>query len=337
MSRMVQSRLIAVSGAVGALALALSAAAASAQSGKPWVHGVIEPKADAGIFMMAEQRGFFKKFGLDVKVIKIKNDQIGLKAAIAGELDSYEGGPGSAMIADSRGVDVRIIGCPWVVVPHGIFVHDDITSMKQLEGKTIAISAPGSFPDILARGALAKYGVAADKVKMATVGGDLDRYKALVAHVVDGAVVSGEYLPVAKKEHIKMLVSGGEALPNFVRTCVQAPEAALKARPQDAAKFVAAEIEALHYAAAHKDETVKVAQEVTGIKPSDPRPAFIYDLAMKQHAIGVNMPIPMEKMAWLQDELIHLGKIKKKMDVSKFVDHAPREAALKLIAQQKKK
>jgi len=317
-----------------AMAVAVTGGIASAQTGKPWRHGVIEPKADAGILMMASQRHFFEKVGLNVEIVKVKNDQIGLKAALAGELDSYEGGPGGAIVADSRGVDVKVIGCSWLTVPHGIFVHDDITAMSQLKGKTIAISAPGSFPDILARGALAKFKVPEDSVKFATVGGDLDRYKALVAHVVDAAVVSGEYLPLAEKQKIKMLVSGAEALPDFVRVCSMATEKRLKERPDDAAKFIAGEILALRYAVKNKAETVKVAQEVSGIKPDDPRPAFIFDLAMKQHAIGTEMPIPMDKMAWLQNELIHLGKVKKAMDVSKFVDNAPREAALKLLEKK---
>jgi NitT/TauT family transport system substrate-binding protein len=304
---------------------------AAAQSGKPWRHGVIEPKADAGFFLMAAQRGFFDKVGLKVEIVKVKNDQIGLKAALAGELDSYEGGPGGAIVADSRGADVKIIGCPWLVVPHGIFVHDDITSIDQLKGKTIAISAPGSFPDILAHAALAKFKVPADTVKFATVGGDLDRYKALVARVVDAAVVSGEYLPLAEKEHIKMLVSGREALPEFVRVCIQATAKDLKERPADAAKFIAGEILALRYAVKHKDETVKVAQEVTGIKPDDPRPAFIFDLAMKQDAIGTDLPIPADKISWLQSELMHLGKVKTPTDVNKLIDTKPREAALKML------
>jgi NitT/TauT family transport system substrate-binding protein len=335
MSRAIESRRIGFWFAAAALTLALSGGTASAQSGKAWRHGVIEPKADAGFFMMAEKRGFFDKFGLKVEIVKVKDDQLGLKATLAGELDSYEGGPGGAIVADSRGVDVRVIGCLWLTVPHGIFVHDNVNAMQELKGKTIAISAPGSFPEILARGALAKYNVPADQVKFATVGGDLDRYKALVARVVDAAVVSGEYLPVAEKEHIKMLVSGSEALPDFVRTCIQATESRLQERPEDAARFLAAQMAALHYAVAHKDEVVKVAQEVTGIKPDDPRPAFIYDLAMKQQAIGVDLPIPMDKMTWLQNELLHLGKIKQAMDVNKLVDGKPREAALALLKKAK--
>ena len=262
-------------------------------------------------------------------MVKIKNDQIGLKAALAGELDSFEGGPGGAIVADSRGVDVRVIGCTVACrAARRYFVHDNIKSMEELKGKTIAISAPGSFPDILARGALANFNVPADNVKFATVGGDLDRYKALVAHVVDAAVVSGEYLPVAEKEHIKMLVSGsggaaefrshvhpgdGKAPAGAARRCGEIPGGADRGT-------------ALCGRAQGRGD-----QGCPGgdrHQADDPRPAFIYDLAMKQNAIGVDMPIPMDKFAWLQNELVHLGKIKTTMDVNKLIDAKPREAGL---------
>lgn len=306
---------------------------ASAQASKPWRHGLIEPKSDAGILLMAAQRGFFKKVGLDVEIVPIKDDQVLTKATIAGDLDSFEGGPSGVLVAASRGADIKVIGCSWLIVPHGIFVHDDITAMDQLKGKTIAISSPGAFPDIYAKGALAHFNIPADSVNYANLGGDLDRYKALVAHVVDAAVVSGEYTPVAAKEHIKMLVSAQEALPKFVRMCLHATGANLAARPADAAKFLAGEMLGLQYAVTHKDEAMKVTQEVTDIKPDDPRPSFIYDLAMQQHAIGTDVPIPFDKFEWLNNQLVTVGNMTKPMDLSKVLDPKPREDALKLIAQ----
>jgi NitT/TauT family transport system substrate-binding protein len=306
---------------------------AAAQSGKPWRHGLIMPKSDAGILLMAAERGFFKKVGLNVKIVPIKDDEILLKALIAGDLDSFEGGPSSALIADSHGADVKVIGCTWLVVPHGIFVHDNITSMDQLRGKTIAISSPGAFPEIFAKGALAHFHIPENAVKFASLGGDLDRYRALVAHVADAAVISGEYAPIAAKEHIKMLVSAQEALPLFVRMCLHVTGKTLAERPQDAAKFLAGEMLGLRYAVTHKDEALKVTQEVANIKPDDPRPAYIYDLAMREHAIGTDVPIPMDKFNWLNNELAKIGSIPKPMDLSQVLDDKPREAALKLIAQ----
>ncbi len=320
-------------GTIAALVLAgFAGGPAAAQSAKPWRHGLIQPKSDAGILMMAAQRGFFKKMGLDVEIVPVKDDQILLKAVISGDLDSFEGGPTGAMIAAARGADVKIVGCTWLMVPHGIFVHDTVTSMDQLKGKTIAISSPGAFPDIFAKGALAHFNIPADAVKYASLGGDLDRYKALVAGVVDAAVVSGEYAPIAAKEHIKMLVSAQEALPKFLRMCLTTSGATLKARPQDAAKFLAGEMLGLRYAVAHKDEAIKVTQQVTDIKPDDPRPAYIYDLAMAQHAIGTDVPIPMDNFNWLNSELVKVGSLSQPMDLSKVLDDKPREEALKLIA-----
>jgi len=317
-----------------ACALASPASAQSAkQDVKPWRHALIQAKSDAGILLMPQYGGFFKKLGLDIGITNVKDDEIMLHALIAGDLDSFEGGPGAALIADAHGADVKITGCSWLTVPHGIFVHDDITTMDQLKGKTIAISSPSAFPDLFARGALARFNVPADSVRFASLGGDLDRYKALVAHLVDAAVVSGEYTPIATKEHIKMLVSAKDALPHFVRMCEYMLGSTIKARPDDAAKFMAGEILGLRYAVANKDQVVKATQEITGAKPDDPRPAFIYDLAMQQHSIGTDMPIPTDDLQWMNEELVKVGNIPKPVDLTKVIDPKPREDALKLVAQ----
>lgn len=318
---------------VAALSLGGTLDRAAAQSTKPWRHGLIMPKSDAGILLMAAQRGFFKKVGLNVEIVPIKDDQILTKATISGDLDSFEGGPSGAMVAASRGADIKVIGCSWLIVPHGIFVHDDVTAMDQLEGKTIAISSPGAFPDIFAKGALAHFNIPEDAVKYASLGGDLDRYKALVARVADAAVVSGEYAPIAEKEHIKMLVSAQEALPLFVRMCLHATGKTLAARPQDAAKFLAGEMLGLQYAVTHRDDAIKVAQEVADIKPDDPRPAYIYDLAVKENAIGTDLPIPQDKFEWLNNELVKIGSLPKPMDLTTVLYGKAREDALKVVAQ----
>jgi len=112
--------------AVGAVAVAtiiavLSASAAAQE--KVWKHGLINAKSDAGIFLMVSTRDFAKKQGLKLEVSQFKDDQLALKALIAGELDSFEGGPQGVFAADSKGGDVKLLGCHWVVVPHGIYAN----------------------------------------------------------------------------------------------------------------------------------------------------------------------------------------------------------------------
>src|SRR5262249_16878497 len=144
---------------------------------KPWRHAIIAAKSDAGIFFMPVKGGFAQKLGLNVELVQIKTDDVGLKALIAGEVDSFEGGPQGAMAAAARGAHVKILGCHWVVVPHGVFVRNAINSLKDLKGKSLAVSTPGSFPEIVAKAAFEKAGVAFDDVKFAAMGGDADRYK----------------------------------------------------------------------------------------------------------------------------------------------------------------
>ena len=69
----------------------------------------------------------------------------------------------------SKGGDVKLLGCHWVVVPHGIYANEKIAKVEDLKGKQIAVSAPNSMPDMLARSALAKFGVADTEVNCAAV------------------------------------------------------------------------------------------------------------------------------------------------------------------------
>ena len=304
-------------GFAAAVVVALFAAGGpvAAQETKLWRHGLINAKADAGFFLMSAKRGFAEKEGLKLELLEVKDDQIGLKALLAGELDSYEGGPQGVFAAASRGADVKILGCHWIVVPHGIYVTDTIKRVEDLRGKSIAVSSPGTMPEMLARSALAKYGIASNEVKLAAVGGDRDRYQALVGGVVEAAVISNEYQPIAPK-NIRLLVSGRDAVPNFVRVCMVTTAKVLAARGEDAVRFVTAEIKALRYALSHRKETIALTMEASKAKADDPRPAFVFDDAVKNSAIAADLPIPADKLEWLQDQLVQAGKMPKSLDLA---------------------
>ncbi|MBV8537919.1 MAG: ABC transporter substrate-binding protein [Alphaproteobacteria bacterium] len=310
----------------------LASQANAADAPLVWRHAIIEAKSDAGIFMMVTQ-GFAEKQGLKLEISQVKSDAIGLKALIAGELDGYDGIVGGTVLAAAHGADVKLIGCHWPGLPHGIFSKPTIASVKDLQGKTIAISTPSSLPEIIAREALAKYGVPADEVKFANMGGDLDRFKALVAGVADASVVSGEYEPVAEKEGLKLLIAGRDILPNYMRLCYFSTARAVAAHHEAAVRFMMAEMTALHYTLTHREETLKLTRDVTGIKPDDPRPAYIFDDAVKTHAVDPDLNIPVDKAQWMADQLIEDGKLPKHLDMHQMIDAGIRAEALKRLGK----
>jgi NitT/TauT family transport system substrate-binding protein len=312
---------------VGALSLP-----APGQELKAWRHSIIAPKADAGFFYMAAKRGFFEREGLKVETLEVKDDAIGIKALLSGEVDSHEGTAG-AIAAAARGADVKILGCPWHGVPYVLLARPGITSMEQLRGKAIASSSPGTPPEMMARASLALFKIAPSEVKLAAVGGDRDRYAALLGGVVDAAVVSNEYTPLPQTKNLNVLVEGRQALPKSVRFCVQMTGKTIATRREEAIRFMMAEMKAWRYAVAHRDETIKVTMEATDAKADDPRPAYIFDDAVNNGIVKPDFPIPVENLAWMQDQMVQLGQIPKAGDIAKIVSPEIRAEAAKRVDQ----
>jgi len=300
---------------------------AAAQSGKPWRHGMIEAKSDAGFFLMAT-KGFAEKQGIKLEVVQFKTDIIALQALLAGEIESFDGGPGGSILAAARGGDIKILGCQWPGLPYGIFVRNTINSVAELKGKVFAISAPAANPAVVARGVMEKLGLPPAEVHFANLGSDLDRFKAVAAGVADAAIVSNEYEPIAAKQGVKLLVAAKDVWPDYVRQCTMSSGKVLGARADDAVRFLAAEISGFRHALANREETLKLTREVTSIKPDDPRPEFIYDDAVKTHAVDPDFSLPTTKLEWMVDQLVKDGSLPRKIDVAKVIAPDVRAKAL---------
>jgi NitT/TauT family transport system substrate-binding protein len=314
------------------VAAALVAAPAQAQDLKPWRQAMIIPKADAGFFLMAAKRGFAEREGLKIDVLEVKDDPIGMKALLSGEVDSYEGVYG-AIAAAARGADVKLLGCDWHAAPYVMLARPGIASVTELRGKSIAASSPGTPPDMVARAALVEAKVPPSEVKLAAVGGDRDRFTALVGGVVDAAVVSNEYMPLPAVKDMRVLVEARSVLPKFLRFCTLMTGKTLTERREDAIRFMAAQIKALRYAVTHREETIALAREATAAKPDDPRPAFIYEEGVKPGAVDPEFSIPVENLAWIQDQMVALGQLAKPGDIGKLVYPDIRKEALARIGK----
>ena len=315
------------------LAIVLSCGICTAHAqDKVWKHGILEAKSDAGFIAMVDKGGFAAKRGLKVEILQIKAGATLMKALVSGEIDSVDMGAAESIVAGVRGTGVKIVGCTWPGVPQVVLAKAEINSLADLKGKTVAISSPGSLPDLLFRGMLDAANVPFADVKLATQGADLDRYKSLVAGITDAAVVSNEFEAVMPP-NIKVLAKGGSAVPQFIRLCVATSSKVLAERRDDLVKFIAAEMDAYKYAAAHRDETVKVAHELTNAKPDDKRADFIVDQAIREKQIDPTLAIPVDRIDWMQQLFVKAGVIPKSVASSTLIDASVRDDAAKLAAQ----
>lgn len=323
--------------AIGLLMVGLSAIAAQAQnpmteSLRPWRQAMIIPKADAGFFLMAAKRGFAEREGLKVDVLDVKDDPIGMKALLSGEVDSYDGVYG-AIAASARGADVKLLGCNWHAAPYVMLARPGIGKLEELRGRSVAASSPGTPPDMVARAALVAAKVPISEVKLAAVGGDRDRFTALLGGVVDAAVVSNEYMPLPSVKGLNVVVEARQVLPKFLRFCTLMTGKTLNERREDAVRFITAQIKAFRYAVTHRDATIELAREATGAKADDPRPAFIYEEGLKPGVVDPEFSIPIENLVWIQEQMIALGQLAKAGDIGKLVYPDIRKEALARIGK----
>jgi NitT/TauT family transport system substrate-binding protein len=208
----------------------------------------------------------------------------------------------------------------------------NIASVAELRGKRLAISAPGSLPDLVARAIFQKFNVDFGSVRTASLGNDLDRYKALLTGVVDASVIAEELMAIAPPD-FRLIAAGRDALPDYVRLCLTMTGRTIKQRRDDGVRFLAAQIEALRYAVAHRDETIALTREIIEAKPDDPRAAFVFDSVVTHRDIDPEISIPMDKLDWMQHELVRTGNLDKPGDLTRIVDPSLRVQALEMAGK----
>jgi NitT/TauT family transport system substrate-binding protein len=313
--------------AVSAVLLAGSAAPANAADN--WRFGVVEAKGDAGILFMPEKFG--GKYGVDIKMVEFASSTTPVRALLSGDIDVYTTSPSIALTAMSRGAKLKFIGCNWPGATYVLYGAPDVKNVAQLKGKSVGVSGPGSMPDLFTREILTKNGLAETDVTYANAGGGSDRFKALLAGIVQATATSSEFVPQAKSAGFNILASAHDETPDFSRNCLVTTEKIIETRRDGLIRFLAANMDAIGHVLSHRDETIALTRQVAHLQPNDASAAFIYDEAVAEKDLDPTMAAPLGKLQWIEDVLLRHKIIPAGRNVADFVDDTPRQSALKLV------
>ena len=172
--------------------LALSIGAASAQ--KPKVSIAV---GGAGCLcylptVLAKQLGEFDKAGVDVELINFKGGSDALKAVIGGSADVVSGYYDHCVNLAAKGQTLqafvvydRFPGMVLAVAPGA----KGITSIKDLAGKAVGVSAPGSSTDFFLKYLLSKNGLDPTSASVVGIGLDATAVAAMEHGTVQAAVM----------------------------------------------------------------------------------------------------------------------------------------------------
>jgi NitT/TauT family transport system substrate-binding protein len=325
---------------VAALALGLTlAACGSSDDGEKadsstklvtWKHGLLNPGTESGFLLMAQEKGLFKKYGVDLKIVTFASGQQLFPALIAGQVDSIEGSPGALFPAVEKGADLRIVGSSMPGLSYAIYAKKGIESVEQLKGKTLAISVPNSLPAQVLQAIMLEKGVGLDDVKYVNAGSNADRYKAVVAGTADAAISPSDFVPQAEADGINVIAESTKLLPDFPRFTILANGKALKNNPQGMIRFMAAQGEGLQYAVDHPDEAAALTAKTLKLKADDPMVTYATEDTIKNKLVTPDLAVPKDQVIGLEELLIKLGQLKQKIDIDAFIDTSFAEQAAAL-------
>jgi len=157
--------------AAGAAFIALTSSVMAQDKPIPLKVGTLKQGSLTNVWA-AKQAGIFAKNGLDVELIEFRNGNEAIAAQRGGNVDLVLTIPGTAMVARERGFDlVLVVGneTSQAQAPDtgSIVVRkdSDIKALKDLKGKTIAISGTHTQKTVAIQSLLKRNGVGPDDFK----------------------------------------------------------------------------------------------------------------------------------------------------------------------------
>ena len=188
-------------------------------------------------YIIARDRGLFREEGLEPELIFIKAAQT-VPAMLAGGID-FGTATGTAVAAAVSGVDVRIVFALTDKPSFDLIAAPSITSVQQLRGKKLGITAYGALAEILARQILIAHKVPADQVTFLPMGTSDVTYLALKAGTIDATMLQIPQNFLAEEEGFRKLASGADVY-RAVQGGLTTTKATISDRPELVTKMIRA-------------------------------------------------------------------------------------------------
>ncbi|MGH7798663.1 MAG: ABC transporter substrate-binding protein [Candidatus Binatia bacterium] len=151
--------------------------------------------------------GLFKKNAIEIEELPIRDTlSAGVQSLIGVDLLIGFGSPLAVLQPLANGADITVIGTHVRFDQYGMGVGSAISSMKDLKGKKVGVSALGARSDLVARVLLRRAGLDPSKdVEMVAAGLSPARTLALTKNLVQGVPLRQDVAAEAQKLGIKIL------------------------------------------------------------------------------------------------------------------------------------
>ena len=138
---------------------------------------------------IAEQLGYFKAEGLDVKIVDFAGGSQALRALVGGSADVVSGAFEHTLNMQTKGQKLRAVvlmgRAPQIVLGINPKTMAGFKTLADLKGKKIGVTAPGSSTNVMTNFVLAKAGIKPNEVSIIGVGAGAGAVAAMRSGQID--------------------------------------------------------------------------------------------------------------------------------------------------------
>jgi NitT/TauT family transport system substrate-binding protein len=208
---------------------------------------------------VTQEKGFFKKYGLDVQAVLIESGSTSAQSLIAGDVTFAHMAGAAIMQSNLRGADAVMIAGVINTLTFQLYTDKSISRPDHFKGKTVGVTRFGSSTDFAMRYALEKYGLDPNKdVTILQLGNVPALLSAMEAGKIQGAMLSAPTTLRAKKLGYPMLADLQMLGLEYQHTGIATTKSLIKSKPELVRDFMRAYVEGIHYAKTHRRETLEI-------------------------------------------------------------------------------
>jgi NitT/TauT family transport system substrate-binding protein len=282
--------------------------------------GLSSVSAIHGALWVAQDKGLFKKYGIEPELIIIGGSASGISALIAGDIQLLDGGGDAVINASLRGADVILAGSVLNKGVQQVMARPEIKSVKELKGKKVGVTRFGSASHLVLELVMRAWGMSPGDVNVRQIGSSPAMLASLDKGGIDAAVLTMPSVFVAEEKGYLTLADLADMDIYYLHASISSTRRFLRGSRDQATRLIKGFVEGIAYFKTHKKESIEVLAKNLRTNPQGNK--YLeksYDLLAAKYYERVPYP----SMRGVKTQLEFLGKdnaTARAADPESFVD-----------------
>jgi NitT/TauT family transport system substrate-binding protein len=211
---------------------------------------------------VAEQKGFFRKHGVETEIIVTgQGATTGIGALLANDIQFVSAAGDSLVNAALRGGETVMIAAGVNRGLNRIMVRPEIKTPADLKGKKIGATRIGAVSHSVLLMMLKRWNINPAEVQVMQLGSSPNMIQALDKGGIDGAVMTLPFVFIAEDRGFRVLIDLAETDIYYLHTMIASTRSYLKAKRDSALRFLRGFLEGIAYFKQNKKESLEIVRK----------------------------------------------------------------------------